>query len=142
MLDIPHVWTAWSRRLLSTADETVIVASPELASMRNAKSLLDNLRAARRNDPAPRIVLNGVGMPKRPEISIEDFGKGLEMEPAVVVPFNAKLFGGASNNGQMIAEVEDGDRTRRFSTIWPDLPPAGPRSNASAKVFSNRCSRF
>jgi pilus assembly protein CpaE len=118
ILDIPHVWTAWSRRLLSTADETLIVAAPELASLRNAKVLLDNLRAARRNDPAPRVVLNGVGMPKRPEISIDDFGKGLEVEPCVVVPFNAKLFGSASNNGQMIAEVEDGAKT---AAIFDDL---------------------
>ncbi len=118
VLDIPHVWTAWSRRLLSTADETFIVASPELASLRNAKGLLDTLRAARRNDPAPRVVLNGVGMPKRPEISVEDFGKGLEVEPVAVVPFNAKMFGGASNNGQMIAEVEDGAKT---AAIFDDL---------------------
>ena len=118
VLDIPHVWTAWSRRLLSTADETFIVASPELASLRNAKSLLDNLRAARRNDPAPRVVLNGIGMPKRPEITIEDFGKGLELEPAAVLPFNAKLFGGASNNGQMVAEVEDG---AKMAAIFDDL---------------------
>ncbi|WP_298359785.1 AAA family ATPase [Rhodoblastus sp.] len=118
VLDIPHVWTAWARRLLSTADETFIVASPELASLRNAKSLLDNLRAARRNDPAPRVVLNGIGMPKRPEITIEDFGKGLELEPAAVLPFNAKLFGGASNNGQMVAEVEDG---AKMAAIFDDL---------------------
>ncbi|MCI4677805.1 AAA family ATPase [Rhodoblastus acidophilus] len=118
ILDVPHVWTAWSRRLLSTADETVIVASPELASLRNVKSLLDNLRGARRNDPAPRIVLNGVGMPRRPEISSADFAKAIEAEPSVVVPFDAKLFGAAANNGQMIAEVEEG---ARIAAIFQDL---------------------
>ncbi len=118
VLDIPHVWTAWSRRMLTTADETFIVASPELASLRNVKSMLDNLRGARRNDPAPRVVLNGVGMQKRPEISVADFTKALEVEPAAVVPYNAKIFGVAANNGQMIAEVEDGAKT---AAIFDDL---------------------
>jgi pilus assembly protein CpaE len=118
VLDIPHVWTGWSRRLLANADEALIVTSPELASLRNAKSLLDNLRAARRNDNAARIVLNGVGLLKRPEISVDDFTKAIEIEPAAVVPFEAKLFGTAANNGQMIAEVEDGAKT---AVIFQDL---------------------
>lgn len=118
VLDLPHVWTAWSRRLLVSADEAIIVASPELASLRNAKSMLDNLRAARRNDPPPRFVLNGVGLPKRPEISPADFAKAVEGEPAAVVPFDAKLFGTASNNGQMIAEMEDGAKT---AELFSDL---------------------
>ena len=108
VLDVPHVWTAWSRRMLVGADETLIVASPELASLRNAKSLLDSLRGARKNDPAPRLVLNGVGLPKRPEIAPADFAKAIEAEAAAVIPFDTKLFGAAANNGQMISEMEDG----------------------------------
>jgi pilus assembly protein CpaE len=118
VLDIPHAWTAWARRLLASADEAVIVASPDLASLRNAKSMVDNLRAARRNDPTPRIVLNGVGLPRRPEITVDDFANAVEVEPAAVVPFDAKLFGTAANNGQMIAEIEDGAKT---AAIFSDL---------------------
>ena len=121
VLDLPHVWTAWSRRLLASADEAIVVASPELASLRNAKTMLDHLRAARRNDPAPRIVLNGVGLPKRPEISTADFAKAVEMEPSAIVPFDAKLFGTAANNGQMIAELEDG---AKIAIIYSDLARA------------------
>jgi pilus assembly protein CpaE len=118
VLDLPHVWTAWSRRMLGAADEAVLVASPELASLRNAKSLLDALRAARKNDPAPRLVLNGVGLPKRPEITVSDFAKAVEAEPGAIIPFDARLFGAAANNGQMIAEMEDGART---ALIFNDL---------------------
>jgi pilus assembly protein CpaE len=121
VLDLPHVWTAWSRRLLNSADEAIIVASPELASLRNAKSMLDSLRAARRNDPTPRFVLNGVGLPKRPEISAADFAKAVETEPSAIVPFDAKLFGTAANNGQMIAEMEDG---AKIAAIFSDLARA------------------
>ena len=54
VLDVPHHWTAWTKRVLVGADEVVIVASPDLANLRNTKTLLDALRQARRNDAAPK----------------------------------------------------------------------------------------
>ena len=44
VLDVPHVWTAWSKRLLLSADEVVLVATPDLASLRNSKNLVELLR--------------------------------------------------------------------------------------------------
>jgi pilus assembly protein CpaE len=106
ILDVPHIWSAWARRMLVGADEIVVVATPELASLRNAKSMVDTLRAARPHDGAPHLVLNQVGVPKRPEISVSDFSKAVDLKPSCAIPFDAKLFGTAANNGQMIAEVE------------------------------------
>jgi pilus assembly protein CpaE len=110
VLDIPHLWTAWARRMLTGADEVVLVATPDLANLRNAKSLLDTLRQAKPNDAPPRLVLNMVSVPKRPEIAISDFVKAVDMDPAAVVAFEPKLFGTAANNGQMIAEVEPANK--------------------------------
>ena len=106
VLDVPHVWTGWSRRLLIGADEIVLVAEPTLACLRNAKNLIDALRSARPHDAAPRLVMNAVGCPKRPEIGLADFAKAVDMKPELVIPFEPKLFGTAANNGQMVAEVE------------------------------------
>lgn len=105
ILDLPHLWTAWVRRLLSSADEVVITTMPDLASLRNAKNLIDQLKIARPNDDAPRLVINQVGLPKRPEIKPVEFQKALQLEPAAIIPFDAALFGTATNNGQMIAEI-------------------------------------
>ena len=66
ILDVPHGWTAWTRRTLVGADEVVIVAEPDLANLRNAKNIIDNIRNARPHDHPPRLVLNNVGLPKRP----------------------------------------------------------------------------
>lgn len=106
VLDMPHQWTAWTRRVLVAADEVVVVAAPDLANLRNAKTLIDTLRAARLNDRPPRIILNYVGVPRRPEISLAEFAKAIEVEPIASIPFEPKLFGTAANNGQMLAEVE------------------------------------
>ena len=106
ILDIPHGWTAWMRRVIVGADEIVLVAAPDLANLRNAKSLLDTIRAARPNDANPKLILNFVGVPKRPEIAASDFAKAVDLDPMGLIGFEPKLFGTAANNGQMIAEVE------------------------------------
>ena len=106
VFDIPHVWTGWSRRTLRNLDEVVVVASPDLANLRNAKNIIDFLKASRPNDAAPKLVINMQGMPKRPEIKPDDFGRALEMPVSAVIGFDAQLFGTAANNGQMIAEMD------------------------------------
>lgn len=106
VLDVPHVWNGWTKNTLQNADEVVIVATPELASLRNTKNMVDTLKRLRPNDFAPRLVLNQVGIPKRPEISVSDFTDSLDMEAAAVIPFDPQLFGTASNNGRMLAESD------------------------------------
>ncbi|MEI9916429.1 MAG: hypothetical protein WDN29_12220 [Methylovirgula sp.] len=64
------------RRMIVGADEVVLVAAPDLANLRNTKSLLDTIRAARPHDAKPKLVLNFVGVPKRPEIAAADFRQG------------------------------------------------------------------
>jgi pilus assembly protein CpaE len=105
IFDVPHLWTSWTRRLLVGADDIIVVASPDLASLRNTKNMLDVLRVARPNDRKPLLVMNMIGVPKRPEISVAEFAKALDTQPAVKVDFAPDLFGQASNNGQMISEV-------------------------------------
>jgi pilus assembly protein CpaE len=111
VLDVPHQWTGWSKQALIAADDILIVASPDLANLRNAKNLYDFLKGARPNDHLPRYCLNQVGVPKRPEIKAADFAKALEDEPVAVIPFEPQIFGAAANNGQMIAEISSGHRT-------------------------------
>lgn len=106
LLDVPHGWNGWTKRALVGADEIVIVANPDLANLRNAKSLVDTLKAARPHDGLPHLVMNQVGMPKRPEISVADFCKAVDLPAECIIPFDPKLFGTAANNGQMIAEVD------------------------------------
>ena len=107
VLDLPHLWSNWMRKVLLTADDVVITASPDLACLRNAKNIVDLMRQTRPNDAPPWLVLNQVGVPGRPEIPIKDFSAALGLEPALVMPFDPKLFGHAANNGQMIEEMAE-----------------------------------
>lgn len=126
ILDVPHQWGAWVKRTVLSADEIVIVAEPELASLRNAKNLVDLSRATRPNDAVARLVLNRVGVPKRPEINAGEFSKALGIDVLSTIPFDAHLFGTAANNGQMIAEVQAGSKaTEAFTQIASALTGRG-----------------
>lgn len=105
VLDVPHLWTAWARRILASVDEVVIVAEADLASLRNARSLVEFLTEARPNDAPPKLVLNRVAMPKRPEIKPAEFAAALRLEPTARIAFDPALFGAAANKGCMIADV-------------------------------------
>jgi pilus assembly protein CpaE len=105
VLDVPHVWSAWAKKTLLAADEVVLTAEPDLASLRNAKNLVEFLAKARPNDPPPKLVLNQVGVPKRPEIKPADFAAGLQLEPIACIAFDPATFGAAANKGQMVGEI-------------------------------------
>ena len=105
VVDIPNIWAPWSKHTLSQADDVVIVATPELASLRNTKNLIDHLKSVRQNDSDPILILNQVGMPKRPEVPAAEFAKAVGVEPTVVINHDAKLFGTANSNGQMVFEI-------------------------------------
>src|SRR5271154_6071395 len=47
VLDVPHQWTGWTKQTLVGADDVLIVASPDLANLRNTKNMYDFLKAAR-----------------------------------------------------------------------------------------------
>ena len=110
VLDVPHQWSGWTQRILIGADDILIVATPDLANLRNAKNLFDFLRTSRVNDRRPYYCLNQVGVPKRPEIKPADFARALEDQPVAIIPFDPGVFGAAANNGQMIAEISSGHR--------------------------------
>ena len=106
VLDVPHAWSEWTRTLLSEVDELVITAVPDLANLRNTNNMIDALKKLRPNDKPPHLILNQVGMPKRPEIAPGDFCEPLGIEPIAIIPFDAQLFGSAANSGRMIAEMD------------------------------------
>lgn len=143
VLDVPHVWTAWSKRVLVGADDILVAAAPDLANLRNVKNLLDLLRQARPNDQAPHYCLNQVGVPKRPEIKPADFAKALEAEPAAIIPFDPQVFGTAANNGQMIAEVAAGHRAAEtFRQLAQMMTGRGEQKRARAGLLSPLFDKF
>jgi pilus assembly protein CpaE len=137
ILDLPHGWSPWIRNTLMAADDVVIVATPDLTSLRNAKNIIELVKNARPNDNPPRLVINQVGMPKRPEIPSKDFAETMGVEPSAIIAFEPALFGQAANNGQMVIEVSPkapvSESVRRLCRA---LTGRSAAANGSASIFS------
>lgn len=143
VLDLPHSWAAWTRRVLIGSDDLVVVATPDLASLRNAKNIIDMVRQARPNDAPPRLVLNQVGVPGRPEIPVKDFGEALGVTPSLVLPFDPKSFGQAANNGQMVGEVAPKSKAAEGIDHLAQLisrrePPQGQKASMLSGLFRKK----
>ena len=48
--------------------------------MRNGKNIYDTINSARPNDRPLKVVLNQVGIPRRPEIPVKDFAEAMGAE--------------------------------------------------------------
>jgi len=135
IVDLPHSWEPWVKATLIGADEIVVVAAPDLASLRNAKNLMEVMRHNRPNDTAPKLVLNQVGQPKRPEIPVKDFAETVGVEPALVLAFDPFLFGQAANNGQVLGELGQKsptlDAVRRLAGLITGRKQASEKSASS-----------
>ncbi|WP_158765617.1 AAA family ATPase [Terricaulis silvestris] len=105
VLDLPHTWAPWVKQALVAADDIVMVASPDLASLRNAEAILRAVKSERAGRAEPIVALSMVGVPKRPEITLKDFAEALNIAPVESLAFDPALFGAAVIKGQMLAEV-------------------------------------
>ena len=106
ILDMPHIWSDWSSNTLTSADEVVITATPDLANLRNTKNLIEFLKTARPNDGEPLLILNKTGVPKTAEIPVKDFAAAVGLQPAVVLAYEPVVYTEASNDGKMLSELK------------------------------------
>ena len=135
ILDLPHIWSDWTEAVITAADDVVVTATLDLASLRNTKNLVDFLKSQRPNDPEPILIVNKVGLLEG--ITVEEFGAAVGVNPAVTFAFEPEVFVAASNNGEMITDAKAAGgtveglsriatrlRTGEFPAVMPSRPSA------------------
>ena len=143
ILDIPHIWTSWVRHTIATIDEIVIVAEPDLANLRNAKNLSDTIKALRPTESEPLLVINKLGVPRRPEIPADEFASSVECRLLGQIAFDAATFGTAANNGQMLAEVAANHRSNEvYRAIGMHVTGRTAPEKAAGKTSSFKLPSF
>jgi pilus assembly protein CpaE len=116
VVDVPNMWAPWIKYTLLNADDVVITSTPELASLRNTKNMIDFLKVSKPNDRPPKLIINQVGVPKRPEIPAADFAKAVGIEPSLILPHDPQTFGTAQSNGRMIQDVAPKSKSAELLT--------------------------
>ncbi len=131
VIDLPHLWSGWAKTVLQSADEIVLTAAPDLASFRNAKNIIETIRTHRTNDSPPILVINQSGVPKRPEVPMEQFEEALGIAPKAIVPWDPVLFATASTNADAIGDVapksKSAQELRRIASMLLGRPEPSAR---------------
>lgn len=141
ILDFPRFWGDDTKKALLSADQIVITATPDLTSLRNTKQIAEYLRQARPNDGMPILVMNQVGQPRRPEISVAEFCEAVRLNEGHAIPYNAALFGQASNSGRILSFAnERSSITTIFKEISQEL--LNPGLLQKSPSFRRRIIRF
>jgi pilus assembly protein CpaE len=115
VLDLPHVWTAWMKQALISADEVVLIAGPDLASLRNSDNLVKQLRDVRAGKGDPILALSMTGVPKRPEISLKDFSESISIAPTATFAFDPELYGLQETSGRLLCD--EAPKSKQAQTI-------------------------
>jgi pilus assembly protein CpaE len=140
-IDLPHAWTDWTRAILLDADMIIAVAAPDIASLRNTKSLYETLVAARPNDDPPKLVLNMVGLRGRHEVRPRDFEAASGKEADLVIPFAPTSFSDAAAQGRMLFETAPRNtETKRIMDFTSTLLTGAPES--SGNLLGGLITRF
>jgi pilus assembly protein CpaE len=133
VLDLPRHWTDWTRHCLEAADETVITALPDFASIRDGKTLVEGLAAARGTAPA-RLLLNKVESGRKTQLTAKDFQEALGVAPSLSLPFEPGLFGEAATLGQMLGEVNKSHKAvLAFEQLAASLAGKAPAVKRAAR---------
>lgn len=137
VLDVPHVWQPWTQELLVECDEAVVTATLDLASLRDAKGLVELLNKRRGPESPARVVVNHMGAYRKTEVPVKEFQEAVGGPPALVMPHDPVLFGTASNNGQMIGEVNEKHKAcellRDFSIALSGRAPVAAKAAAKRR---------
>ena len=139
----------WTTNVLTNVDDVVVTATPDLASLRNTKNLIDFLKSQRPNDPDPILILNKTGMSKTGEISVKDFAAAVGLEPALVLGFDPDSYLEAANDGKMLTDVKAAAQAvsglsyiaRRLKSGQFDSEPSGNNSGRSGSLMSKFSSK-
>ena len=91
LLDLPGSRASDLKTVLQLVDRVVLVAEPDLVSLRNVRSWYGWMCQLRGNADTLQVVLNKVGMPKRLEILPRQFEEALPGSSLLAVPFDASL---------------------------------------------------
>ncbi len=141
VLDLPHFWSPWVSDALAVADEVVLVGTPDLASLRNAKSMVEFIGPKRGVDAPTRLVLNKVGSSKQ-ELSDKDFKDAVAMKSAVSIPYEPEAFGRALNNGEMLSKVSAKNKASQaiaeLATIVSKRAPEPVAKKSAFSIFKKK----
>ncbi len=106
--DLSGAIPAVKKMVLTRAHQIVVVSTPSLSSLRSARSLMQEIKTVQ-NGKMAELFINMVGVAPGKEVPKGDIKTAMDCEPSVYIPFDAKTFMGAENEGKKISSSKTGE---------------------------------
>ncbi|MBV6633388.1 MAG: hypothetical protein KI792_10220 [Alphaproteobacteria bacterium] len=135
IVDLPAGLHPLTRHVAAMADHVVLVTTPLLTSLRNARLLLDELKQKRGSDAPTSVLVNKQGAHDRADLPVDAIKDALEQKSVHSVPFAPNLFALAETNGKYF----DNDKTTQkvLRDLAPLIDAIYQKESASAGRIAN-----
>lgn len=104
VVDLSHASLAVQKRMMARSTHVVLVTTPLLSSLRNARTILSEVKHIRNSLKEIDLVINMAGAAGSEEVPEADISAALGLEPAARISFVPKVFVNAETAGKPIAE--------------------------------------
>ena len=109
IIDLSGAIPSLKRAVINRAHELMIVTTPTLPALRAARSLMQEVKLLKGGDTSiVDLVVNMQGMIPSKEVPKKDIIDSLDMKPSMTIPFDAKLFIAAENEGKKLTGEKTG----------------------------------
>lgn len=121
VIDLPHVWTAWTSEVLRRADRIVLVTQLTVPHIQMMKRQLRMLATQQLEGVPTVLVCNAVSRDQQASLSIKTAERALGRKFDLVVPFDARTMSAAINQGVELSTVRRGTGLEKAIATLADL---------------------
>jgi len=98
------------KAMMARSHMTAVVAIPTLASLRSARTLIQEIQKVKGNDTQRvQLIINMTGSFPSMEISKKDIITAMDMTPDIMIPYDPKLFMAIENEGRNLDDDKGGE---------------------------------
>jgi pilus assembly protein CpaE len=127
VMDLSGASPAVQKRMLVRSCHVVMVATPLLSSLRNARTLLGEIKTARNSLKEVELVLNMRGLGGAGEVTGDEIKKVLDIEPSATIDHAPKIFAAAEALGKFA------EKAKTSGDIFDELLGVSERSAGKLK---------
>ncbi|MCE9508443.1 MAG: type II secretion protein ATPase [Alphaproteobacteria bacterium] len=124
VMDLSGASRSVQKRLMERASEIVVVTTPMLSALRNARTLMGELKTLKSHLKEVDLVVNMRGVSSSEEVPLQDIKEALNMSPSAVIPYAPRIFATSEATGKPVGKNKEAQK------IMDMLMPIAEKSSA------------
>jgi pilus assembly protein CpaE len=138
VVDLSHASAMVQKRLLARSAEIVLVTTPMLPALRNARTLLGEIKTLKSHLKEVDLVVNMQGMASSEEVPTKDIKTALDMDLFTIVPYAPKIFSASEATGKAVGQDSAAGEILDF--LMPIAEKGSATENKVARISDKKIS--